>query len=469
MSINPPPNNNPSARRRPSWRQYQQLLRHSGDWRVFRRHAPWIALFSAALTTVVVWWLFAARMPDVDQHAAPSHQPQKLPTETKSLLDKADVKDLLESQPLQKILEGDFDIQFGDRSLQVESTIDHALQQYLQKQLYRRTSRYIAIVVLTPHNGQVLALVNYAREGRDPNPSLSSQFPAASLFKIVTAAAALEKCGYSSQTPLTYNGARHTLYKSQLKNVRNRYTRQTTLEKSFASSVNPVFGKIGRHCLGPTHLRRYADNFGFDKTIAFELNLPPSRTHITDKPYQWAEIASGFNQETVISPLHGAIVAAVVPARGRLVEPSIIRRITDQEGNALYQPAPATAAAGISPAAARELGRLMRRTVTHGTARKTFRRMKKDKVLSQLTIGGKTGSIDTRDHGARYDWFAGYADGPERKDAIAVAVLVAHEKFIGRRAGEYGRRAIREHFRRRFENRDQANGRTAEIKARPST
>ena len=350
----------------------------------------------------------------------------------------------------------------------MESTIDQALQQYLQKQLYRRTSRYIAIVVLTPHNGQVLALVNYAREGRDPNPSLSSQFPAASLFKIVTAAAALEKCGYSSQTPLAYNGASHTLYKSQLKNVRNRYTRHTTLEKSFASSVNPVFGKIGRHCLGQTHLRGYADNFGFDTAIAFELNLPPSRTHVTDRPYQWAEIASGFNQETVISPLHGAILAAVVPAGGRLVEPTIIRRISDPEGNALYLPHPTVAAAGVSPATARELGRLMRRTVTHGTARKTFRRMKKDKVLSRLTIGGKTGSIDTRDHGARYDWFAGYADGPDRKDAIAVAVLVAHEKFIGRRAGEYARRAIREHFRRRFENRDQANKQAIGAQGRPA-
>ena len=111
----------------------------------------------------------------------------------------------------------------------------------------------------------------------------------------------------------------------------------------------------------------------------------------------------------------------------------------------------------------------MRRTVTHGTARKTFRRMKKDKVLSRLTIGGKTGSIDTRDHGARYDWFAGYADGPDRKDAIAVAVLVAHEKFIGRRAGEYARRAIREHFRRRFENRKQANKQAIGAQGRPST
>ena len=95
--------------------------------------------------------------------------------------------------------------------------------------------------------------------------------------------------------------------------------------------------------------------------------------------------------------------------------------------------------------------------------------MQRDKVLSRLTIGGKTGSIDTRDHGARYDWFVGFADGPDQADAIAVAVLVAHEKFIGRRAGEYARRAIREHFRLRFERQADIGQRKAEDEGKPLT
>lgn len=453
MSVNLSPHDRRTARRRPNWRHYQRLLRRNDHWRFNRRQAHWLGLLIATLITVVVWWLVAVRTPTVDQGAGTPRKPSPSTPETQALLGKADVRDILRSEPLEKILEGGLDVRFGDRTLRVESTIDRGLQDYLQKQLYRRTSRYIAIVVLEPHSGVVRAMVNFAREGRTPHPSLSSQFPAASLFKIVTAAAALEKCGYSRQTPLVYNGASHTLYKSQLKDVRNRYTRHTTLEKSFAGSVNPVFGKIGRHCLGRENLRRYADRFGFNRAIAFEVDLPPSITHITDKPYQWAEIASGFNQETIISPLHGALLAAVAPAGGLLMEPTIIRRITDQDGIALYQSRPTSAEAAVSPTTARELSRLLHRTVSHGTARKIFKRMDRDKVLSRLTIGGKTGSIDTRDHGARYDWFAGYADGPDREDAIAVAVLVAHEKYIGRRAAEYARRAMREHFRRRFESR----------------
>ncbi len=466
MAFDPPPNERSDEGRRESWRRYQRRLRQTDRWRSIRRRWLWLAV--PALTALVLWGV-ANHWPAI---TPPENRPEALGpslSKTDPLLGKADIRNLLETTPLDKILTGPFEVRFGERRLRVESTIDRDLQHYLQKQLYRRTSRYIAIVVLDSHSGHVLALVDFDRDGSPSPPTLSNQFPAASLFKIVTAAAAMEKCGYASSTPLAYNGASHTLYKSQLKNVSNRYTRHTTLEKAFAGSVNPVFGKIGRHCLGPKKLRLYADRFGFDQAIAFELELPPSSTRIADEPYQWAEIASGFNQETVISPLHGAVLAAVAPAEGRLVEPAIIHRVTDQDGQLLYRPHAGTPKSAVSPATARELTRMMRRTVSHGTARKIFRRRGRDKVLSRLTIGGKTGSIDTPDHKARCDWFVGFADGPDPKDAIAVSVLVAHEKYIGRRAGEYARRAVREYFRQRFERQAEENGRASRPAATPST
>ncbi|MBL0716375.1 MAG: PbpA [Desulfosarcina sp.] len=462
-----PPNDLQKTRRRPSWRRYQDRLHRTGRWRLVRRK-QWLWLLIPALAAAA-YWIIVARSSAIDSWGSTPRKPLAPSPQTETLFSKADIRNLLAGHPTSDILEGPFNIRFGDRSLRVESTIAADLQHYLQKQLYRRTSRYIAIVVLNPINGHVLAMVGYDKNGREPTPCLTSRFPAASLFKIVTAAAALEECGYTRQSSLTFNGAKHTLYKSQLKDVRNRYTRHTTLAESFAQSINPVFGKIGRHCLGREKLQRYADRFGFDRTIEFGLDLPPSRTRITDEPYQWAEIASGFNHQTVISPLHGAILAAVAPAEGRLVEPTIIGRVTDQDGNELYHPAPTSSPPAVSPATARELARLMQRTVTHGTARKIFRRMLKDKVLSRLTIGGKTGSIDTRDHGARYDWFVGFADGPDRGDAIAVSVLVAHEKYIGRRAGEYARRAIREYFRQRFEQAERAGGIEPKAEGNPLT
>ena len=142
--------------------------------------------------------------------------------------------------------------------------------------------------------------------------------------------------------------------------------------------------------------------------------MAPSLAPVTSDPYQWAEMASGFNRETVISPLHGALLAAVVLNDGILPEPTIVDRITGPQEQILYRSGQTQETRAVTPHTAREMDRLMRETVIRGTARKIFRSRTKDRVLSQLIIGGKTGSIDNAKHDARYDWFVGFARHSQR-------------------------------------------------------
>ncbi len=88
----------------------------------------------------------------------------------------------------------------------------------------------------------------------------------------------------------------------------------------------------------------------------------------------------------------------------------------------------------------------MEATVKTGTSRKAFRGYRRDKVLSRLMIGGKTGSIYDKAHTTRFDWFVGFAHDKQSHGKIAVSVLVAHEKYIGRRASEYARIAFKYFF-----------------------
>lgn len=404
-----------------------------------------------------LWGLQRNHAPAAPPATAPRSAQAAVDTAGGPMLSKTDVQDLLVDQPLSDLMKKRFFVRWGEQKLAVDPSIDEALQHYLTKRLYERTSRYIAIVVMEGTSGRILALVGFDKRNPDDNPCLDNRFPAASIFKIVTAGAAMEHCHLSSGSTLSYNGAKHTLYKSQLKKINNRYTHRTTLAASFAQSVNPVFGKLGRHCLGQDALAQYAEAFGFNRAIPFELPLSPSRAPVTADPYQWAEMASGFNRQTVISPLHGALLAAVVPNGGMLIEPTIVDRITDATGQVLYRSGQTGGYRAVTTQTAREMERLMRETVRRGTARKIFRRSAKDRVLSQLVIGGKTGSIDNAGHDARYDWFVGFARHSRSREAVAVAVVVAHEKYIGRRAGEYARMAFHEYFRHRTAGDGQAS------------
>ncbi|MDL1961273.1 MAG: PbpA, partial [Deltaproteobacteria bacterium] len=288
------------------------------------------------------------------------------------------------------------------------------------------------------------------KTNRYNNPCVDNRFPAASIFKIVTAAAAIERCNFNPGSTLKYNGRKHTLYKSQLKDRTNRYTNRITFRDSFAQSVNPVFGKIGALYLGKTVLENYAEAFGFNQNIDFEIPVAPSSIYLSDEPYQWAEVASGFNHKTTLSPIHGALITSAILNQGRLIEPTIVNQITNETGQVIYHSHLITLNQAITPKASNVVNNLMKATIKSGTCRKTFRNYRKDQILSKLNIGGKSGSIDNKAHDARYDWFVGFAEEKDGPKKFVISVIVAHEKYIGTRANQYARMAMKQYFRNYF-------------------
>jgi cell division protein FtsI/penicillin-binding protein 2 len=379
--------------------------------------------------------------------AETAQEPQPEPS-----IAKKDLQTILNGQQFLNLAQNNFGIVYEDRNLTIHTSIDPVLQSYLVKKLNRKHSRYIGIVALDPADGRILSMAGFDKSDAANNPCVNGSFPAASIFKIVTAAAAIERCNLQPDSMLQYNGRKHTLYKSQLKTRTTKYTNHISLKDSFAQSVNPIFGKLGTNYLGKEALRLYAEAFGFNREIDFELSLPVSRFEITDEPYQWAEIASGFNRQTRISPLHGALIAATILNDGKLIEPTIVDRIIDDEGKELYHQQPEAIDQAIAPATSNAVHEMMKATVKSGTARREFRRYRRDKVLSKLEIGGKTGSINNQNNEARFDWFVGYAVDKNTGSQIAVSVVVAHEKFIGTRASTYARLAIREYYKNYFAN-----------------
>ncbi len=62
-------------------------------------------------------------------------------------------------------------------------------------------------MVQRPDDGRILAMVNYDKEGNGQNLCIKADFPAASIFKIVSAAAALESAGYTPDQTVFFRDA----------------------------------------------------------------------------------------------------------------------------------------------------------------------------------------------------------------------------------------------------------------------
>jgi cell division protein FtsI/penicillin-binding protein 2 len=376
-------------------------------------------------------------------------------TEVPIFFNKDAIRHIIDSSHLSNLDDNSFEIQNNGKRLRVQTSIDRSLQDYLIKKLDRKNSSQIGIVAMDPEDGRILSLVGYDRSDPLNNPCLDSSFPAASIFKIITAAAALEKGNLHLDSRLQYNGGKYTLYKSQLKEKTNKYTNKISLKDAFAKSVNPVFGKLGLLYLGKEELESYAKAFGFNRPINFEIFLSPSPIVLTDEPYQWAEIASGFNRQTKMSPVHGALISATIFNQGRLIEPTIIDRIVDEKGVELYQSQPATIDQAFAPETSDELDELMKATIRSGTVRSAFRKYRRDKIISRLEIGGKTGTINNKTDDVKYEWFVGYAQERAGDAKLILSVLVAHEKYIGIRAAQYAIMAFKKYFKKRFAEMDQ--------------
>ncbi|MCP4185848.1 MAG: PbpA, partial [Hyphomicrobiales bacterium] len=243
--------------------------------------------------------------------------------------DKQLARELLQETTIINLPEPNFHIERQDTTLHVKTSIDTSLQAYMLKKLDRKNSRHIALVALNPTSGEIIMMAGFDKVNPDANTCLNNTYPAASIFKIVTAAAAAEQKGLDSNSKLRFNGSQHTLYKVQLKDRNNRYTNHTTFQAAFAKSINPVFGKLGALSLQQSQLSNYAQAFGFNSAIEFEFPVPASRFNISDTPYHWAEIASGFNRETTLSAIHAALLPTVILNQGKQIDPTIVRQITN--------------------------------------------------------------------------------------------------------------------------------------------
>ena len=409
----------------------------------------WAALPVACLA-VTAW--FAGTLTPTP---TPRAEPRPKTTESKlrppaRVISKQEVQQLIAGERFLDLPDSRFQIKRYNSCFTVQTTLDPGLQQALMQRLDQRHSRYIGIVVMDPDDGRVLALAGYDKANPAANPCLDSRFPAASIFKIITAAAAVETRDLEPDSILNFKGGKHTLYKSQIDAKPSKSANRVSLKETFAQSINPVFGKLGVQQLGPEILGSYAEAFGFNQEIDFELPIRPSRIKLSGQAFEVAEVASGFNRTTRISPLHGAVMAAAIVNRGRWVEPTVVDWIANDKNQIIYQAQTVFGEQVIEPGTAAVLRELMQATVQSGTAHKEFQRHHGDKILSRLEIGGKTGSMGDGSGGTHYDWFVGYAREPRGRERLVFSVVVAHEDYIGTRAAAYAAVAIREYFKSYF-------------------
>jgi penicillin-binding protein A len=431
----------------PSWRQYQEALKKRDACRL--QAYKFFKLFLVLSLVAVLCFLIvryyprpAARVPvppptSTDKQAEVA---KKAPYE----ISRVDLPAALQPGFFHQFSQAEFDLRINDEILRVKTTLDPALQKYMMDITNRDHAQAMGFVAMDPATGRVLAMTGFDAADPSRNPCLENLFPAASIFKIVTAAAAIEEFGFHEETTFKYRGGKYTLYKSQITEAPSNGT-PIRFRDAFGGSVNPVFGQLGAVYLKKERIEKYAGVFMFNSPLPFDMPVAVSEFAANDEPFRLAELGSGYNRETRISPFHGAMIVSMIVNDGALPDPYVIEQLTNAKGQAVYAHQSSRRQV-IKKHTARIIHHMMNTTIESGTCKKAFRGYKKDATLSKLDIGGKTGSICGDTCATRYDWFAGFAQARQGKKAIVTAAVVAHDKLLGTRSMIYAKNAMRFYF-----------------------
>lgn len=363
----------------------------------------------------------------------------------------------------------------------IYTTLDRELQRYVQQAIENFTG---AVVVIERDTGAVLAMAS--SPGFDPNlfdtgnPNYSyglselfvnpnqallnratlGIYPAGSIFKIITMAAALESGHYEPDT--IYNCGLEFRELPGWVGYDWRYEKeypaagQITLQVGLERSCNPYFWHIGLDLYNrglTTALPDMAMAFGLGQLTGIEIDedaglVPDPEWKLDQIGEEWAArdavqlaIGQSFLQ---VTPLQVARFVAAVGNGGTLYRPQIVHKIQSAEGDVLQEFQPDIQ--GQLPVSSENLEAIHQAMVNvvrdpNATAYRRF-------LGLNINIAGKTGTASTGDYSDPHAWFVGYTF-EERDDQpdIVIVVLVEYKGEGSDWAAPVFRRIVEAYFK----------------------
>ncbi len=257
------------------------------------------------------------------------------------------------------------------------------------------------------------------------NKAVSEFYEPGSVFKMFTAAAALEENLITKQSRFFCNGTFQMSGVRTMKcHVYPRSHGDQTLAEAIAHSCNPAFMKIGSS-LGTTLFAEYHKQFGFTEKTGIDMlgeaRVTPSLYHAADVITAVDVATSSIGQTFKVTPIQLITAACAVANGGILNTPYVVSEITDPDGNTVYKTANNAKRRVISEKTSAVMRELLEGVVNIGA---------KNAYVEGYRVAGKTGTSEKTDqkevsaNGRKgvVASFCGFAPADDPKVAVLVMI-----------------------------------------------
>lgn len=320
-------------------------------------------------------------------------------------------------------------------------TIDEFIQFVAERELDKAYKKFKAkgasVIVMDPKTGEILGFANRPSynlnhpqdSGVDSrrNRALCDMFEPGSVFKIVTASAALEEGRFSESSRFfceegSYRVANHILHDHHPHGW-------LTFSQVISESSNIGTAKIAQG-LGADIIYKYGYLFGFGKPSG--VDMAGEISGVLKEPRLWSKTSIGaipIGQEVGVTALQLACAISAIANGGVLMKPFAVKAIRQREGEIIREFSPQEIRRVVSKATARRLKDILVMATEEGTGKMAR--------VSDFKVAGKTGTAQKIEENGTYSHrkyiasFIGFAPSDEPLIAIVVTVDEPRPYYFG--------------------------------------
>jgi cell division protein FtsI (penicillin-binding protein 3) len=339
-------------------------------------------------------------------------------------------RDLLIEKDLQEAQNG------YDVVLTIDETIQFIAEKALEKAYQKHNAKAASIIVLDPKTGEVLAFANrptFRLDAPEASPAenrtnraVAFVYEPGSVFKIVTATAALEEKAVREDEVFFCENGKYRVSNHILKDAhpKGNLTFRQVIEQS--SNIGTV--KVAQR-LGPEKVYEYGRRFRFGMRTGIGMTGEVAGMF---KPIaQWSKTSIGavpIGQEVTVTSLQLATAIAAIANNGVMMRPYFVKEIRDPSGAVVSQHTPQVLTQVMKKETAEQLRSILVGVVENGTAQLV--------KMKDITAGGKTGTGQkveggTYSHNKFVGSFIGFAPAEDPQLAIVISVDEPHPAYYG--------------------------------------
>lgn len=308
--------------------------------------------------------------------------------------------------------------------LAIDEAVQYAAEIELERAVAETGSIAGTVIVMEPRSGEILALANRPtfnpnRFGTYPssrwrNRAVVDSFEPGSVFKVFTAAAALQEKVVEPDEVIDCGGGAIEIAGTRINDHAVFYNLRFREVISRSSDVGAV--RVAQR-VGRESFYRYVREFGFGQPTS--VDLPGEASGILRPTSRWSALSLAslaFGQEIGVTALQVTAALGAVANGGYVMKPLIVRQIEDKDGRPVKTFKPVALRRVLEPETIDTLTELLEGVVREGTGRRA--------AIPGYIVAGKTGTAQKVDASGHYSMvdhvasFVGYV--PASRPALVI-------------------------------------------------